>query len=203
MVRNYAEVYSPIINGRSAAAGEAWVSAFAHDSEEVINQAYYNGTKESERPTLRQLLNDAGLYNQKLTLDALHLNPLIINALAAKRGCMWWALKRIRPHGRPRHLYHYCLCKCLVNKAEYERSDEAQGGHGRIDQRHYSSLPVNPLALAVRWKHAGINRLIRVNRIRQGLDGSQRSEEAGLSCKTICWVRNRIKVGNLSAKVSS
>ena len=90
---------------------------------------------------------------------------------------MWRALKRIRPHGRPRHFYRYCLCKCLVNKAEYERSDEAQGGHGRIDQRHYSSLPVNPLALAVQWKHAGISRLIRVNRIRQGLDGSQRSEE--------------------------
>jgi len=52
--------------------GEACVSALAHDSEEIARQAYYNGTKESERPTVRQLLNDTGLYNQKLTLDALH-----------------------------------------------------------------------------------------------------------------------------------
>ena len=93
MVGNYAEVYSPIINGRSAAAGEACVSAFAHDSEEVINQAYYNGTKESERPTLRHLLNDAGLYNQKLSLDALHLNPLTINAIHSATGVYVAGLK--------------------------------------------------------------------------------------------------------------
>lgn len=70
--------------------GEACVSALAHDSQEIANQAYYNGTKESERPTVRQLLNETGLYNQKLTLDALHLIPLTIEAIHGAVGCMWW-----------------------------------------------------------------------------------------------------------------
>ena len=47
--------------------GEACVSVLAHDTQQVVQQAYYTGTKESEKPTVRQLLNDAGLYNQKLT----------------------------------------------------------------------------------------------------------------------------------------
>ena len=34
-------VRNPAIRGRSAAAGEACVSALAHDTQEVINQAYY------------------------------------------------------------------------------------------------------------------------------------------------------------------
>ena len=50
--------------------GEACVSVLAHDTQEVVQQAYYTGTKESEKPTVRQLLNDAGLYNQKLTAPA-------------------------------------------------------------------------------------------------------------------------------------
>ena len=79
--RTYGVVSNPAIRGRSAAAGEACVSALAHDTQEVINQAYYTGSKESERPIVRQLLTDAGLYEQKLTLDALRLIPLTVNAI--------------------------------------------------------------------------------------------------------------------------
>ncbi len=43
--------------------GEACVSVLAHESEEIIGQAYYNGDKESEKPTVRQLLNAGNLYN--------------------------------------------------------------------------------------------------------------------------------------------
>ena len=52
--------------------GEVCVSALVHDSQEIAGQLYYSGTKESECPTVRQLLNEAGLYDQKITLDALH-----------------------------------------------------------------------------------------------------------------------------------
>lgn len=152
--------------------GEACVSALAHDSQEIINQAYYNGTKESERPTVRQLLNDTGLYNQKITLDALHFNPLTLKAIHGANGVYVVGVKL-----NQFQLYRYCICTCLVRQAEYERSDEPQRGHGRIDQRHYSCFRVNPLALAVRWNDAGISTLIRVKRIRQGLDGRQKPEE--------------------------
>jgi hypothetical protein len=152
--------------------GEACVSALTHDSEEVANQVYYNGTKESERPTVRQLLNQAGLYNQKLTLDALHLIPLTLNAIHGADGVYVVGVK-----SNQAHLYRYCICSSMMKKADYERSDTPQRGHGRIDQRHYRCLSVSPLALAARWKDAGISTLLRVKRIRQGLDGSGRTEE--------------------------
>jgi len=152
--------------------GEACVSALAHDSEAIVNQAYYNGTKESERPTVRQLLNDTGLYSQKLTLDALHLNPLTVSAIHGATGVYIVGVK-----ANQLQLHRYCICKCLVTKADYQRSDMPQRGHGRIDQRNYCCFRLKPLALAPRWQDAGISTLIRVNRIRQRLDGSQRTEE--------------------------
>ena len=152
--------------------GEACVSALAHDSQQVVNQVYYNGTKESERPSVRQLLNDTGLYNQKLTLDALHFIPLTVNAIHAATGIYVIGLK-----SNQALLYRYCLCSSLVKKATFERSDELQRGHGRLEQRTYSCFRVNPLALALRWKDAGIVTFIRVKRVRQKLDGSQLSEE--------------------------
>jgi len=48
---------------------------------------------------------------------------------------------------------------------------------GRTDQGHYCCFGVSPSALALRWKDAGISTLIRVTRIRQGLGGSERTEE--------------------------
>ncbi len=152
--------------------GEVCVSALAHDSQEIANQAYYNGAKESERPTVRQLLNETGLYNQKLTLDALHLIPLTLKAIHGADGVYVVGLK-----ANQAHLYRYGICSSLINKAAYERSDAAQRGHGRIDQRHYCCLAVSPFAVALRWKDAGISTLIGVKRIRQGIDGSERTEE--------------------------
>ena len=151
--------------------GEACVSALAHDSEAILNQAYYTGAKESEQPTVRQLLNDTGLYNQKLTLDALHLIPLTVNAIHGARGIYVVGVK-----SNQAHLYRYCVCKSLVNLAAYQRSDTVKRGHGRLEQRIYSCFSLNPLSLAARWRHAGIGTLIRVKRIRQKLDNTQRSE---------------------------
>lgn len=152
--------------------GEACVSALAHDSQEILNQAYYNGAKESERPTVRQLLNDTGLYNQQLTLDALHLTPLTINAIHLAKGVYVVGLK-----SNQKHLYRYCLCKSLVKKSLYERTDAIQRGHGRLEERTYSCFSINPLALDLRWKDSGMATFICVKRIRQNLDGTQLTEE--------------------------
>ena len=75
------------------------------------------------------------------------------------------------------HLHRYCLCSSLINNTDYERSDEPQVGHGRVEQRTYGCFAVSPLALAPRWKDAGMRTLIRVQRIRQKLAGSQLTQE--------------------------
>ncbi|GAB2803289.1 hypothetical protein GCM10027275_56470 [Rhabdobacter roseus] len=152
--------------------GEACVSALSHTSEQIVGQLYYNGRKESERPTVRQLLNQTGLYNQKLTLDALHLTPQTLKAIHGAQGGYLVGLKPNQAH-----LYRFCVCTCLMNRATYEHLDAAQRGHGRIEQRSYCCFPLNTTSFAPRWKDAGISILIRVQRIRQKLDGSPLSEE--------------------------
>lgn len=152
--------------------GEACVSALAHESQEVVQQAYYNGAKESEKPTVRQLLNETGLYSQKLTLDALHLNPLTVNAINGAEGVYVIGLK-----SNQAHLYRHCLCQALIHQAAYERTDVAQRAHGRIDQRSYRCFTLAGCILAPRWKDAGLKMLIIVKRSRHNLAGSLLSEE--------------------------
>ena len=91
--------------------GEVCVSALTHDAQEIANQAYYNGAKESERPTVRQLLNETGLYNQKLTLDALQLIRLTLKAIHGADGVYVVGLK-----SNQAHLYRYCICSGLITK---------------------------------------------------------------------------------------
>jgi len=66
--------------------GDAIVQLVKHDDREVLGQSFYNGKKESEKPCLRQLLKDSGASNQKITLDALHLNPLTTNLINEEEG---------------------------------------------------------------------------------------------------------------------
>ena len=131
---------------------EACVSALAHEPQQVVNQAYYDGDKESERPTVRQLLNDTGLNNQKLTLDALHLIPLTVNAIHAAKGIYVMGLK-----SNQALLYRYCLCSRLVKKPLYQRTDAPRRRHGRLEERTYSCFRINPLALELVGKLCLVN----------------------------------------------
>ncbi len=152
--------------------GEACVSAQAHDSGQVVAQTYYNGIKESERPAVLQLLNESGLCSQKVTLDALHLTPRATGAIHKAQGVYLIGLK-----SNQKHLYRYCLCNSLTSKASYERADEPERGHGRVDQRSYACYDLQPDALASRWRKVGMGSCIEVSRTRSSLDGSQVSQE--------------------------
>lgn len=147
--------------------GEACVSALAHESEQVVGQAYYNGTKESERPTTRDLLAEKELNSQCLTLDALHLNPLTVNAIHKAGGVYVIGVKQNQPH-----LYRYCICRALGKSADYVRIDKPQRGHGRCEERHYTCFNMGSVPLDARWQDAGLKTLLCVRRTRQALNGS-------------------------------
>lgn len=168
--------------------GEACVSALSHESGQIVGQAYYTGDKESEKLTVRQLLTDTGLYCQQLTLDALHLNPMTINAIEGAGGRYIVGLK-----ANQAHLYRYGICCSLLAVASYERSDQACRGHGRVEQRSYACFAISQSALAPRWQAAGLVTLIRVIRCRQGLRGETPSEE------TSYFVSNSLSVSQSQA----
>lgn len=152
--------------------GEACVSLVAHGTEMIAGQAYYNGRKESERPVVSQLLTETGMQNQKITLDALHLIPLTINAIHGAGGIYLVGLKT-----NQQTLYRCWVGGSTVKAPGYERQDAAQRGHGRIDQRNYASFAMNTSPLAPRWQLSGMQTLVRVARIRQTLAGVELSRE--------------------------
>ena len=152
--------------------GEACESVLAHDSEEIVGQAYYSGAKESEKLVVRQLLNDMGLHNQKITLDGLQLNPLTINAIEGSGGVYIVDIK-----ANQALLYRYCICRSVLIQAAFERVDAPQRGHGRVEQRSDQCFSMSPTALAPRWHTAGLATLIRVVRNRQGLRGEAPTQE--------------------------
>ena len=152
--------------------GEACVSVLAHESQQIQGQAYYNGTKESEKPVVRQLLNDGGLYSQKFTLDALHLNPLTVNAIHGAKGVYVVGVK-----ANQAQLYRYCICRSVVASATYQRADKAKAGHGRVEQRNYTCFTIPLDALALRWQDAGLATVIRVVRHRQRVGAGTPTQE--------------------------
>ncbi|MVM37746.1 hypothetical protein GO730_09285 [Spirosoma sp. HMF3257] len=64
-----------------------------------------------------------------------------------------------------------------MNKADYQRSNAAQRGPGRLEQRTYFCFKINPLALAPRWKDACFGTVIQVKQLRKRVDGSQPGTE--------------------------
>lgn len=152
--------------------GQACVSVVAHQDEVIAGQAYYNGTKESERPVVTQLLADMGMHNQKITLDALHLIPLTVKTIHQERGLYLVGLK-----ANQQILYRSWVGSSSVKVADYERTDKPERGHGRIDQRSYSCFAMNRHPLAPRWQATGMQTLVRVVRVRQTLTGVESSRE--------------------------
>lgn len=124
--------------------GEACVSALVHDSEEIVGQVYYSGIEESECFAVRQLLDERGLYDQKITLDALHLKPLTVNAVHGAGGTCLIGVK-----ANQAYLYRDCICRSLVQSVLFSRSDSPHRGQGRLEQRNYTSFPIPTTAPAV------------------------------------------------------
>ena len=65
------------------------------------------------------------------------------------------------------HLYRYCICRILLNAAEYEQVDKQKEHHRRLEQRTYRYFSLKPSALAPRWQDTGVVTLIQVERHRQ------------------------------------
>ena len=119
-----------------------------------------------------QLLANTGIQNQKITLDALHLIPLTINAIHGAGGIYLVGLKT-----NQQVLYRCWVGGSTVKSPGYICQDTVQRGHGRIDQRSYACFAMNKSPLAARWQVSGMQTLVRVARIRQTLAGVELSRQ--------------------------
>jgi len=151
--------------------GEVSVQIVSHQSGGVIGQAFYNGTKESEKPCLQQLVQQTGVQSQQLTADALHLCPAMTQPIEQSGGIFVIGLKDNQKGLLQDMIDH---TEAFGSKAEHKTVDK---GHGRLEIRKYACFDVSGEYFESRWDTTCFRSLIEVKRTRIVLKTNASSEE--------------------------
>jgi len=151
--------------------GEVSVQLVRHEDGGVVGQAFYNGTKESEKPCLQQLVETTGVKSQKITADALHLHPCMTEMVEQAGGVFVIGLKDNQKELLQDMIDH---TKVFAPRTEHQTVDK---GHGRLEIRHYACFEVRGEYFESRWAHSGFSSLIAVKRTRTLLKNKDSSEE--------------------------
>lgn len=134
------------------------VLAVTHDSRKVIAQARQTGNKSSEIPVVRNLLKSSGLEQQKITLDAHHLNPLTTSQIHQAGGSYIIQVKENQP---------ILLDKCRTLKTTGElivENIDHDKANGRVTVRHSKLFSMESVNLDKRWRDSGMKSLTVVRR---------------------------------------
>jgi hypothetical protein len=155
--------------------GEAIVPIVRHCDKAVLLQGYYNGSKESERPTIVDLLEVTGVCSQKVSMDALHFTPKTLVVVEEANGCYLVGLKENQPE-----LFEE-MTRCVVKslKPDFQWVTE-EIGHGREDKRHYKCWNIKDQYIDKRWAAANLCTLIAVTRERLEHKRGKYSQETSL-----------------------
>lgn len=140
--------------------GEVLVQVVRHEDRAVVCQAHYNGRKESERSCLRSLLNQSGLENKNVTMDALHLCPLTTNPIEKASGTFLIGIKENQKE----------LLQDMEQATNYlpikKQGRTIDKGHGRVEVRNYFQYDVSQEYFDSRWNDSKFQTLIKVERTR-------------------------------------
>jgi predicted transposase YbfD/YdcC len=151
--------------------GEAIVQVVSHDNMEVLDEGYYNGSKESEQPAIQDLLKKNNLSSQGLTFDALHFNPKTLNYIHHNGGTYITSLK-----GNQEEISEDMAKFINFQNADFQHFENGKG-HGREETRTYSCKDVSGEYFDKRWKFAGLATVIIVKRTRCISNSQKHSEE--------------------------
>lgn len=154
-----------------ARRGEATVLAVCHETLEVQSQNYYNGIKQSEIPTVRQLLREKGLLSQKVSLDALHCNPQTLRLMERNGGIYLVGLK-----ANQAELLTECLGASVQLPMKY-RQQQVEKAHGRIESRTYQVWDMRGIYKDQRWEKCGLRSVLKVSRERLEVKSGRKTEE--------------------------
>lgn len=152
--------------------GEVSVQIVSHEELAVVGQAFYNGTKDSEKPCLKELVQRTGVHKQGFTADALHLHPGMTAPIHQAGGVFVIGLKDNQKELLGDMIDH---TEAFVAVAHHQTIDK---GHGRLEIRNYSCFDISEEYVDNRWEESGLSSLIRVDRVRTTLKTNESSQEA-------------------------
>lgn len=163
------ELRGSILKGNKR--GEAVVQLVRHKDKSVLGQGAYNGQKESEKPCLRQVIKESRAASQKITADALHLNPETTSLIAQAGGVFLIGLK-----GNQQELLED-MEKDSTYFTPVNQLITVEKGHGRVEKRSYFHYDVSDEYFDERWSKSNFQSLFKVNRYRFDLQSGKESNE--------------------------
>ena len=137
---------------------QAVVLAVRHGSRTLLAQAPMTGSKASEIPVVRDLLQASGLEAQNVTLDAHHCNPSTMAQIHHAGGPYVIQVKANQPI-----LLKHCR-DLAATTVPLGRHTECEKGHGRLTTREGQCLSMQGLNLAPRWRASGVHTLVMMQR---------------------------------------
>lgn len=151
--------------------GEVCVQIVSHEDRSVLGQSFYNGTKESEKPCLVDLVKTTQVHKQKFTADALHLHPKMTVPIHQAGGIFVIGLKDNQKELLSDMIGYTTRAKSIK---DYQTVDK---GHGRLEIRNYSCFDLAGEYFDKRWNASGFSSLIRVERLRTISKTNESSKE--------------------------
>ena len=150
------------------------VQAVGHETGKTQSQDYYNGRKESEVKTARNLLEEGGLLGQKISLDALHCKPKTLEPIVKAKGIYLVGLK-----GNQKELFNQMQEASQELLIKHACSSEEKG-HGRRMLRKYEVYDIEQVKKAERWTRSKISTLLKVTRRSVEMKTGKETEETRL-----------------------
>lgn len=151
--------------------GTVIVQIVRQSDKAVLGQRFYEGKKESEKPTLRNLIKQTGAASEKITADALHLNPEMTELIDDSGGIFMIGLKENQKE----------LLADMRKNASFltpvNQSVTTDKGHGRIDRRSYFHYDISWEYFEERWRKSNFQSLFKVIRERYDLTTDKTSTE--------------------------
>lgn len=170
------ELRGSILKGNTR--GEAVTQLVEHSTRIVSKQEFYNGRKESERPSVLELLKD-NCSNKKITLDALHLTPETVTYIEGEGGIFLIGVKE-----NQKELLDTLVSISSTKKPINQYCPEPEKGNGRVDTRKYESFDLKNVCFDKRWSNANFQTVIKVERERYNCKAKT------ISCETAYYISN-------------
>jgi predicted transposase YbfD/YdcC len=138
--------------------GEQVVLARSHHSGCLLAHQPLSGPKRSEVTTVRALLAQPPLAGRKVSLDALHCNPLTTAQIHQAQGGY---VVQVKANQRTLLTTVRTLTTTGAPLGTAQSVDKA---HGRLEIREATFFSLAPLALPRRWQQSGLRAVVRVAR---------------------------------------
>ena len=135
------------------------INVIRHLNRQQVGLAYYEGDKESEIPSTRDLLTNSGLAEKSISLDALHCNPTTTTLIVKAGGRYLIGVKG----NQPEMLSDFTQLHQRTN-ATFELEPTFEKEHGRIEERTTYVYNVEKEYFDKRWKESQIHTLVVTER---------------------------------------